>query len=275
MHKTKNAPQQRRSGATPVHTLFELDIVELLDADRLSKVAAGVLGAVHIKNFFTASECRGTVASLAQDSLGEYDQELVGRRIRKLGPAVFDYYNAAEVEPSYWEEAQAAARTRSGLLDGHDPLAVALDRIGAAWKGGVTLATSGGTPLFAGMLREMDEGTGIHFDEVEREFPACLDETPLSQLAFNCYLETPAKGGEVTVFRRRWRPADELQRDGYWYRHDVVAQEPYVTVSPASGDAVIFDPRNYHMVEANHGGRRVTLSFFIGVSRHGNLFVWS
>ncbi|MER5770047.1 2OG-Fe(II)-dependent halogenase WelO5 family protein [Streptomyces sp. NPDC001985] len=275
MQQRTDVPRERHHDTTPVHTLFGLDVVDEMDAGRMSRVAAGVLGAVRVRNFFSPHECRTTVASLVQDAMGEYDQRLVGRRIAKLGPAVFDYYNSARVEPSYWEEAAAAARVRSRLLDGRDPLGLAGDRLAAAWQQEVTPATVGGAPLFAGMIREMYQGAGLHFDEVEREFPAGLDETPLSQLAFNCYLETPPDGGALTVFRRRWRPDDEHHRDGYWYRPEVVAGEPSLTVAPATGDAIVFDPRNYHMIEANRGGRRVTLSFFIGFSRHGNLLLWS
>ncbi|WP_148666239.1 2OG-Fe(II)-dependent halogenase WelO5 family protein [Streptomyces malaysiensis] len=263
-------------GATPVHTLFDAEVAEELDSRRLSRVAAGLLGALSVRNFFTEGECRAIVASLAEDRMGQYDAAVVGMRIKKLGPAVFDFYNNGSVADAYWEQAAEATRQRARLLAGQDPFQAALDRLAKAWHGGAAVATAGGRPLFAGMIREMGEGAGLHFDEVEREFPDGLDETPLCQLAFNCYLSVPESGGEVTVFRRRWRPGDENHRDGYWYRPHLVADEPRVTVAPRCGDAVFFDPRNYHRVGANEGGgRRVTLSFFIGVSAHGNLLLWS
>ncbi|QLH25618.1 2OG-Fe(II) oxygenase [Streptomyces sp. Rer75] len=263
-------------GATPVHTLFDVEVAEKLDGRRLNQVAAGVLGALHVRNFFTEQECRQVVAALAEDRMGQYDAAVVGLRIKKLGPAVFDFYNDGSVADAYWEQAKEAEQQRTRLLAGSDPYRLALDRLDAAWHGGATAATVGGRPLFAGMIREMGEGAGLHFDEVERELPGALDETPLCQLAFNCYLSLPESGGEVTVYRRRWRPADEDHRDGYWYQPHLVADEPRVTVSPCCGDAVFFDPRNYHRVHANEGGgRRVTLSFFIGVSSTGNLLLWS
>lgn len=263
-------------GATPVHTLFDVDVVDELDDGRLSRLAAGVLGALRVREFFTDAECGQIVERLSEQDMGRYDEAVVGRRIDKLGPAVFDFYNDGAVSGPYWRQAREAERLRSGLLGGTDPLRAAQDRLSAAWKGGVALATSGGEPLFAGMIREMVEGAGIHFDEVERELPQSLDETPLCQLAFNCYLSTPDSGGEVTVFRRRWRPADEQHRDRYWYQPHLVEHEPCVTVAPQRGDAVIFDPRNYHMVHGNGGdGRRITLSFFMGIAGNGNMFLWS
>lgn len=263
-------------GTTPVHTLFGTESVQRLDADHLSRVAAGVLGAVVVHGFFDQQECRATVEALRDENMGQYDEEVVGRRIRKLGPAVFDYYNDGAVTAEYWEHAEQARVVRSELLAGQDPLTLATARLEAAWPGRVCSATSTGSPLYAGMVREMVEGAGIHFDDVGREFPEGLDETPLSQLAFNCYLETPAGGGEVTVYRRRWRPADERRRDGYWYEPAIVEGEPQVTLRPRRGDAIVFDSRNFHMVEANYGGgRRVTLSFFIGPSCYGDLLIWS
>lgn len=38
------------------------------------------------------------------------------------------------------------------------------------------------------MIREINEGARIHFDEIERELPNGLDDTPVAQLAFNCHL---------------------------------------------------------------------------------------
>ena len=45
---------------------------------------------------------------------------------------------------------------------------------------------------------------------------------------------------------------------------------------PETGDVIIFDPRNYHVVRPNSGdGRRVSLSFFLGVTGCGELVYWS
>jgi hypothetical protein len=93
------------------------------------------------------------------------------------------------------------------------------------------------------MIREISNGAKLHFDEITREFPGVLDETPASFLTLNWYLSMPETGGETSVFRHRWRPADERHRDGYGYGYaeTVVADEPVATVRPDTGDAVIFD----------------------------------
>ena len=83
-----------------------------------------------------------------------------------------------------------------------EPLVLAMEKISVCWGSDVRKASIGGRPLFAGMIREINEGARIHFDEIEREFPDGLDDTPVVQLAFNCHLEMPGKGGEATVLER-------------------------------------------------------------------------
>jgi hypothetical protein len=130
--------------------------------------------------------------------------------------------------------------------------------------------------MFAGMVREINHGARMHFDEVVREFEGVMDELPISQLAFNCYLAMPEEGGESVVFRRRWQPGDEAHRDLYGYQQYLAAGEPACEVRAEVGDGVLFDPRNYHIVRPNVGqGRRVTLSFFVGISAQGALHIWS
>ncbi|MFD0853045.1 2OG-Fe(II) oxygenase, partial [Actinomadura adrarensis] len=153
---------------------------------------------------------------------------------------------------------------------------LAIDTIREAWGGPVTAATSRGRAMFSGMIREIREGAKLHFDEITREFPGILDHTPASFLSINWYLSMPEKGGETSVYRHPWHPRDERFRDGYGYLEDVVAGDPVATVRPETGDALIFDTRNLHLVRPVAGqGRRVSLSFFLGITGSGALQLWS
>ena len=130
--------------------------------------------------------------------------------------------------------------------------------------------------MFGGIIREINAGARMHFDEIVREMPGTLDELPIAQLAFNCHLSEPGRGGESVVFRRRWQPSDEEHRDGYGYDPALAAGRPRVEVRAGLGDAVFFDPRNYHLVRPLEGpGRRTTLSFFIGLTGRGSCIIWS
>jgi hypothetical protein len=41
------------------------------------------------------------------------------------------------------------------------------------------------------------------------------------------------------------------------------------------GDALIFDPRNYHAVEPGNGARRIAVAFFLTLGAQGELLIWS
>jgi hypothetical protein len=261
---------------SPVFTLFDAEDRKVLDTETFARLAGGTLAAVRISRFFTEVECRSMVESLESVPLGSYDEKLVQPRIGKLGPTIYDFYGDSGLKDEYWLDAERATDLRARLLPGCDPLDVALDRLSENWPRRIAPATVNGKRLFAGLIREISEGARMHFDEIAREMPFTLDATPVAQLAFNCHLSTSTGGGDAQVFRRRWRPDDESRRDGYGYDRSLVDGEPAVEVRADVGDAVLFDPRNYHAVTPCSGqGRRITLSFFIGLSAVGELFVWS
>lgn len=259
-----------------VPTLFSTEVADRLTADHITCLAAGSVGSVRIRKFFNSGQCLEIMRALETYEMGNYDEQLVQPRIAKLGPAAYDFYGDGKLHDEYWEHAVQSTRVRSGLLDGNDPLAAAAKVLAQAWDDEVRPATSGGRDMFAGMIREINNGARMHFDEVIREFVGVLDQSPIAQIAFNCHLSTPFKGGEAVVYRRRWSPRDESQRDGYGYDRALVEGEPSAIVRADLGDAVLFDPRNYHLVEpVEGGGRRLTLSFFIGVTGRGPLCLWS
>ncbi|MEZ0070335.1 hypothetical protein ABIA32_006388 [Streptacidiphilus sp. MAP12-20] len=262
--------------APSVPVLFASETADRLTADHLTRLAAGSVGSVLVKDFFSVDQCIEVMQSLQTCEMGSYDEQLVQPRIAKLGPAAYDFYGDGGLREDYWEHAEQSARSRSRLLHGSDPLDAALDLIREAWGEAVLPASSGGREMFVGMIREINQGARMHFDEVIREFNGILDQQPVAQLAFNCHLSTAVDGGEAVAYRRRWSPRDEEHRDGYGYDPALVAEEPSVSVRASLGDAVFFDPRNYHLVRpAQGGGRRVTLSFFVGVTARGPLIVWS
>jgi hypothetical protein len=130
--------------------------------------------------------------------------------------------------------------------------------------------------MFAGMVRDISGGAAIHFDEINQEFPGGADDTPVAQLAYNAYLQMPEAGGELEVIRRRWQPEDEARRGPYFYPEEIVAGHPRATVLAEVGDVILFDPRQFHRIRPGRGsGRRITFSFFVGLSGAGELLVWS
>lgn len=263
------------SAATRVLTLFGTERADSLRREHLTRLAAGILGCVQVPGFLTPVQCASIMAALDACEMGSYDEAVVWPRIAKIGPTAYDYYASGHLDDRYWAEAQAARRARAGLLDGTDPMDLAVARLAQAWGGPVRYANSGGREMFGGIIREINHGARLHFDEIVREMLDAVDEAPISQVTFNCHLSVPPDGGESVVYRRRWRPADEQHRDGYGYALDIVAGEPSAQVRAEIGDAVLFDPRDYHLVRPGRGGRRTTLSFFAGITGDGTLVLWS
>ncbi|WP_316524212.1 putative 2OG-Fe(II) oxygenase [Kitasatospora brasiliensis] len=264
------------TNASPIFTLFDTETVDELTRDHILRLAVGVLGAVRVRGFGSPEECAEIMEGLDHREFGAYDENLIFPPIAKIGPAAYDFYGAHTLTDDYWDVAADARRLRGKLYRGTDPMDLAVERIGRAWGDGVEPARSKGRELFSGMIREIHNGAKLHFDEIVREFPGVLDETPASFLTLNWYLSMPEQGGETRVYRRRWKPTDEPYRDGYGYDEQVVAEEPVAVVRPEAGDVVIFDSRNLHAVNGISGeGRRVSLSFFLGVTGRGPLQVWS
>lgn len=265
------------ANASPIYTLFDVESTDILTRDHILRLAAGVLGAVHVRGFTSADTCDEIMKALAESPpLGTYDTRLIYPPIAKLGPTAYDFYVSHGLGEEYWTCADEAITIRRTLLHGTDPMDVALTRMREVWRGKVEYATSGGRTMFAGIIREIGNGAKLHFDEVTRESPGLLDATPASFLTLNWYLSTPEKGGEVSVYRHRWRPSDERFRDSYGYHPEAVAEEPVAVVRPDVGDVVLFDSRNLHAIAPIDGaGRRVSLSFFLGITGLGPLNLWS
>lgn len=264
------------ANGSPIYTLFDVEQTTLLTREHIMRLAAGVVGAVLVKSFSSTADCHDVMDALDDTTIVNYDESLIYPPIAKLGPAAYDFYGTHSLDEEYFTRAREADLARSALLRGEDPMNHAVARVRAAWGGPVEPATTGGRPLFAGMIREISAGAKLHFDEITREFPGVLDETPASFLSLNWYLSMPESGGETSVFRHPWRPDDEGSRDGYGYAESAVADDPVATVRPEAGDALLFDTRNLHLVRPNAGeGRRVTVSFFLGVTGRDALQVWS
>lgn len=125
-------------------------------------------------------------------------------------------------------------------------------------------------------LREINEGTLLHYDDVRREFPCRLfDQETVAQLAFNVWAAVPHTGGATTLWRHRWDPADEQHRYSYGYRPKTVEHCQQVSLRPQLGGALLFNPAHFHEVQANPGQRRIALAFFLALTTTGQLITWS
>ncbi|MGW2090154.1 L-gamma-glutamyl-L-propargylglycine hydroxylase BesE [Streptomyces sp. NPDC001880] len=243
----------------------------------LAHLASGTLAAVRVPGFLDRPACASVLSGLDRLPTADYDPVRVPTPIVRFGPALNDYrdQDGALDARRYWHDADTAraAWHRAGMRP--DPIAVSLARLGSAWGAAVTSATIGGRAVFGGTLREINAGALVHYDSITREFPLGLfDQEVVAQLAFNVWVAVPGSGGATTVWRRRWEPADEMHREAYGYRPETVDGFQQVSLRPALGDALLFNPVNFHAVEPNPG-RRIAFAFFLALTTTGQLIAWS
>ncbi|WP_369394724.1 proline hydroxylase [Streptomyces sp. CG1] len=262
---------------TALDPLFTaLDTAAFTDR-HLANLAAGTRAAVRAPDFLDQPTCRAAMAALDRLPRADYDLSRVPTPIIRFGPALNDYRGQdgqLDAEP-YWHDAEAAraAWHRAGIRP--DPIAVSLAHLAGAWGAAVAPATIGGRAVFGGTLREINAGALVHYDDINREFPGLFDQEIVAQLAFNVWVSVPAAGGATTLWRHRWDPADELHRQAYGYRPQTVTGHQQVSLTPGPGDALLFNPANFHAVEPCPHGRRIAFAFFLGLTTTGQLITWS
>ncbi|MFF9335088.1 2OG-Fe(II)-dependent halogenase WelO5 family protein [Streptomyces albogriseolus] len=261
---------------TEIDPHFGVRIEKRLTRHALLDLACGLAGAVVVRDFAPQHLLTAINRRLGTFDLVRYSRSRYPLPAFRLGPVLNEFNSAKKVHPDYWAQAEAAravarqpeiARIRDHCTD----------RLGAAWNSPVGPATHDGRALFWGILREINSGTLTHWDDVVHELdPDLFDDRPICQLAFNLFLSTPRSGGQTTIWRRRWQPTDERHRKQFGYEEKAVTEGcQEIEVLPLPGDAVLFDPRNYHAVHSSGTGRRVTVSFFVGITAERGLVLWS
>lgn len=261
---------------------FEQRVVDRLSRVDIIDVAHGTPTAlVHVPGFIEHDMLAQAQAELLRLNLDRYDPALVQPEIQRLIPAAFDWYREdGKLDPGYFDEAK-----RSQMLIGQAaPIISAIQRyipivLSEAWGAPVEPATCHGRPLANGMLRAINQGAGLHFDDIAFELPDGLDRMPLVQLSVLIALTTP-EGGEVEVFEHPHNPRDERHRNhtSYGYLDSAVEGDRSVKAKPSPGDLYIFRTDRLHKVHPNLGcGDRTTISSFLGITAppSSGLIIWS
>ncbi len=242
----------------------------------LEELAAGVCGVLHVPGVLAESQCEKFMYSLDSAMMDHYDPARYELAIGRFGPVLNEFSGGDGLSADYWRLSARAESYWSTIKGAADIRSACRRFLSDAWGTGVETAAIEHRDLFWGIVREANAGTLIHWDEVVREYPSTpLQEVPVAQLACNVFVSVPESGGETSVWRHRWQPEDEQHRFRFGYHAAAVAPHSQIMVKPRLGDAVFFDSRNFHRAEAGTGGRRVSLSFFLGVTTSGRLLIWS
>ncbi|ETK33351.1 2OG-Fe(II)-dependent halogenase WelO5 family protein [Microbispora sp. ATCC PTA-5024] len=245
--------------------------------DQISDLAAGRCAAIRVADFLPSKTCSDILNALMCADFEYYGTERVYPPVMRFGVGVSDYRKDGKIMPDYWDALRRHQDSWSTIGLDFDPLELCRETLGKHWPGVVAIGRNEGRELGGGVAREPNQGFVVHFDDAQREFSgSLLDAHIVAQFAFNLYLSVPEQGGETVVWRHRWRPADEKFRfpGSYGYTDAVVGDAEHFVLKPKAGEALLFDPRNFHAVRPSVGSRRIALGFSVGLSDRGDLYTW-
>lgn len=176
-----------------------------------------------------------------------------------------------EADIDILERVMAVLRTASGML--------------------VRRASEDEKVYFAGILRAMDRGIGVHADFAPYEAAGWAIDQIVGQLTWNILLNK-VSGGDTIIYDRQWRAPDDdvswrkpFPRDSY--QPQMLEGHPFKAMRAVPGDLTLFNPRNFHEVKPCDVDRdhpvadvRFTVSSFVGyMPSHGGgpatLVLWS
>ncbi|KAF9768846.1 hypothetical protein IL306_013806 [Fusarium sp. DS 682] len=144
---------------------------------------------------------------------------------------------------------------------------------------------------FAGVLRAMDRGIGVHADFAPYEAAGWSIDQIVGQLTWNILLNE-ISGGDTIIYDRQWRAPDDdeswrkpFPRDSY--QPQMLEGHPFKAMRAIPGDLTLFNPRNFHEVKPCDIDRehpiadvRFTISSFVGYipsrdNEPATLVLWS
>lgn len=246
---------------------------ELIEA-----LAAGTIDGIRVPGALRPEVFRAATAALDHVQFSTYDRVRVFPPVARFGVSINDHRVDGLIADTYWAEVDAARREWSRLGVHPDPFEVCRRLIGDVWPFGVELGRCGDAAFSPGIIREINSGLQVHFDDANLEHTTDLFDVRLvNQFAFNLYLTVPPSGGELVIWRHRRQESDEayLIPGSYGYGEAVVAGIEPTVIRPQVGEVILFDPRNFHTVRPAKRGRRVSIGFSVGLAETGKLVVWA
>ena len=98
-----------------------------------------------------------------------------------------------------------------------------------------------------------------------------------NQLSAILYLQSPIKGGELTIYQKKWNKLDEKMRlPDFGYSSELIKDTAQVSISPIVGTMVILNPKFFHQIKSVYGSKqRVSITFFFAESSKNHFYSWT
>ncbi|KAK1564267.1 uncharacterized protein LY79DRAFT_136241 [Colletotrichum navitas] len=261
-----------------------------MSSGALIDVFADRIPVVRVKNFLTSDECTRMLEVIRTHQLGAYDTENTWPRVGVSGITQYDHIK----DKTQYFDRVTEARTLQDRWKKEadiDILERVMDKLRSVTDMDVRVASEDDKEYFAGILRAMDRGIGVHADYAPYEAAGWKIGDCVAQVTWNILLNT-VPGGDTIIYDRQWQAPDDdiawrkkFPRDSY---HPQMLQgHPFKAMEAVAGDLTLFNPRNFHEVKACDVSRdhpvhdiRFTVSSFIGflpgdATRPDSLVLWS
>ncbi|KAI9686196.1 MAG: hypothetical protein M1822_003851 [Bathelium mastoideum] len=261
-----------------------------ISSQSLIDVFANRIPVVRVKNFLSKEERDRMLEIVSTHNIGSYDTENTWPRVGVAGITQYDHISDKNLYFNSVKEARSL-QDRWQKEAGVDVIGRVIARLQQMTDMKVQLATEDQREYFAGVLRAVDRGIGVHADYAPYEAAGWTIDQSVAQVTWNILLNQ-VPGGDTLIYDRQWQAPDddiawrkEFPRDSY---HPQMLQgHPFKAMEAVPGDLTFFNPRNFHEVKACDTSRdrpvpaiRFTVSSFVGyLPKHGDqpetLVLWS
>lgn len=258
-----------------------------LSRDSLVALFANELPALRIPDFATHAECEAFSAATKQFAMKPVEGDTAHgaasfdtQQIMHLGMTQASYKRRG-LEAYFDAAVTARSETARVIERSFDPVARLMALLRDYVDGTVALAReSDGTPYFAGIIRNSNNGLALHADFAPYQAPQFAVSAVDAQLAWNFYAETPAGGGVTTLHNAPWtwtRQTEGEVAENYPLDVSLVEGAQTWSFQPSAGEAVLFNTRNPHIVTPIIAEQRdrLAMAAFVGRLPGGDLVVWS
>lgn len=265
--------------------------IAVTTADKIEKDFPNILqelvdlkwSAVVIKNFYPIVHCQEICQRINDDAenlvtVKEYSNAAGDKvSLRYIGPGLGQYVSDKEI---YFNETKLAHTKFNKLYKGlPDPRKMVRDQLGKLLPDkNVVVAKEKDKECSDSVIRIMVNGdmSALHRDSAMNYFKGWqISRYPTQFSALVCF-QMAESGGELTVYRKKWMPEDDLvQEEGITgYPNSLVSDAESSTITPAQGDLYIFHPEIYHDINPMQGKTdRITQGIFFAISRNDNIAV--
>ena len=236
-----------------------------MDKSNIDLVLEGTIPALIIKSFYSKSNCEKLLDEFKKQKTNEFEND----KLDHLGPFLMKYTTN---KTKYFQEAKRAKKIFDIIFDKmENPLQKTHDKFQEIFpKFDVTIANENDHEYSRCVVRIHKKGKKIpiHKDNVTYEGKEYNISNIDKQLSCVLHLQKSERGGELTMYNKKWTKKDERNREiMFGYTDKVISNYNKCRIcNIEQGDMVIINPNYFHSVSEIRGKTpRITLGVFLGL----------